>query len=88
MDIPARAEADRSHRISPCQEGLLSAVDHLDLDHLLRHLLAVQGAWLLDRHPASVTRMIKRGELRATKIVGRYLIPTPDVLALLPDAVS
>ena len=52
-------------------------------DDLPDYLLGVEAARVLRVNPSSITRMIQRGELRATKIGNRYRIPTRDVLALL-----
>jgi len=46
--------------------------------------LTVNGvAELLDLNPATVRRMISRGELLSVKVAGRYRVPAESVLSYL-----
>lgn len=52
-------------------------------DELPPYLYGTEAADKLRVHPSTITAMIARGELRATKVGRRWRIPRADIEAML-----
>ena len=52
------------------------------------YLLAFEAAALLRVHPRTITRMIARGQLEATKVARSWRIRRSDVEAMLPGGAA
>jgi excisionase family DNA binding protein len=45
-------------------------------------------AWLLDRSPGSVRRMIREGEIEGVRISGGFRVPKPEALRLARERIE
>jgi len=50
-----------------------------DLEHLEKFYSISKFAKIFDMHPQTVRRMIKRGELLAVKLAGKWKIPQSEM---------